>query len=226
MSVLYTNERPAVKAGEARALPQEGYTDPDFFRREMEAIHFDRWLAAGRTEQIKKPGDFFVCEIANAGIIVLRDDANAIRAFHNTCRHRGTLLCAVGHGALPGRIQCPYHAWTYRLDGTLASAPHMEKVEGFRESDHSLAPVRTAEWDGNIFINLSPHPIPFEEHLAGLREKFRPWRMEQLALVERQVYDVAANWKLIIQNYSECLHSPIPHPHSPKNSHYSTADNH
>ena len=225
MSVLYTNERPAVKAGEARTLPQECYTDPDFFRREMEAIHFDMWLAAGRTEQIKKPGDFFVCEIANAGIIVLRDDANAIRAFHNTCRHRGTLLCAVGHGALPGRIQCPYHAWTYRLDGTLASAPHMEKVEGFRESDHSLAPVRTAEWDGHIFINLSPHPIPFEEHLAGLREKFRPWRMEQLALVERRVYDVAANWKLIIQNYSECLHCPIAHPQLQKNSHYMSGDN-
>jgi len=214
-----------VHVAEAVTLPQEFYTDPGIFRREMEAIHFDMWIAAGRTEQLKQPGDFFVCELAGASVVVLRDDSSSIRAFHNTCRHRGTLLCAVDHGNLAGRIQCPYHAWTYRLDGTLANAPHMEKVEGFRENDYSLRAVHTATWDGHIFINLSPHPIPFEEHLAGLDEKFRPWRMEELRLVERRVYSLAANWKLIIQNYSECLHCPIAHPQLQKNSHYMSGDN-
>ena len=225
MSTIFSNARPQIRVDEARTLPQEFYTDPDHFRREMEAIHLATWLAAGRTEQIKEPGDFFVCEVSNASIVVLRDESNVVRAFHNACRHRGTLLCAVGHGRLPRCIQCPYHAWTYRLDGTLASAPHMEKVAGFRESDYPLASVHTAIWDGHIFINLSGNPVPFEEHLAGLKEKFRPWRMEELQLVERRVYNVAANWKLIIQNYSECLHCPIAHPQLQKHSHYMSGDN-
>jgi Rieske 2Fe-2S family protein len=225
MPTTYINARPTVDVAEATTLPQEFYTDPDLFRREMETIHFDMWLAAGRAEQLKQPGDFFVCEVANASVVVLRDDSSSIRAFHNTCRHRGTLLCAVDHGNLAGRIQCPYHAWTYRLDGTLANAPHMEKVEGFRESQYSLRAVHTATWDGHIFINLSPNPMRFEEHLARLVEKFRPWRMEELRLVERRTYSLAANWKLIIQNYSECLHCPIAHPQLQKNSHYMSGDN-
>ncbi len=225
MSTTYANTRPAVRATDATTLPQEFYTDPEIFLREMEAIHFDTWLAAGRTEQLRNAGDFFVREVANASLIVLRDELGAIRAFHNTCRHRGTLLCAADHGNLTGRIQCPYHAWTYRLDGTLANAPHMEKVEGFREEDYPLGRVHTAEWDGHIFINLSQKPIPFAKHLDGLDEKFRPWRMEELKLVERRVYTLAANWKLIIQNYSECLHCPIAHPQLQKHSHYMSGDN-
>jgi glycine betaine catabolism A len=225
MSTTYTNARPGIRIDQARTLPASFYTDPEYFRREIEAVHFDMWLAAGRTEQIRESGEFFVCEVGNASVVVLRDENGSVRAFHNTCRHRGTLLCAVEHGKLPGRLQCPYHAWTYRLDGTLASAPHMDKVEGFRESDYSLAPVHSALWDGHIFINLSRNPIPFEEHLAGLQEKFRPWRMEELTLVERRVYNVAANWKLVIQNYSECLHCPIAHPQLQKNSHYMSGDN-
>src|SRR5262249_252100 len=113
----------------------------------------------------------------------------------------------------------------YRLDGTLANAPHMEKVEGFRESDYSLAAVHAATWDGHIFINLSPNPIRFEEHLAGLAENFRPWAMEDLPIIERPVYSLAPNWKLIIQNYSECLDCPIVHPQLQKNSHYMSGDN-
>lgn len=225
MSTIYANTRPPVSLRQASTLPPDFYTDGELFRREMEAIHFDMWLAAGRTEQIKNPGDFFVVDVANASVIVLRDESNSVRAFHNTCRHRGTLLCAVDHGNLSGRIQCPYHAWTYRLDGSLANAPHMDKVEGFRELDYPLARVHTAVWDGHVFINLSSQPIPFQEHLAGLDKKFCPWRMEELQLVERRVYRLATNWKLIIQNYSECLHCPIAHPQLQKHSHYMSGDN-
>jgi len=225
MATIYTNSRPPVSLSQASTLPADFYTDGELFRREMEAIHFDMWLAAGRTEQIKNPGDFFVVEVANASVIVLRDESNAVRAFHNTCRHRGTLLCAVDHGRLSSSIQCPYHAWTYRLDGSLANAPHMDMVEGFREQDYALAQVHTAVWDGHIFIDLSSYPIPFQEHLAGLDKKFRPWRMEELKVVERRVYGLAANWKLIIQNYSECLHCPIAHPQLQKHSHYMSGNN-
>jgi Rieske 2Fe-2S family protein len=226
MSTAYSNTRPALAASEAMTLPQRYYTDPDCFQREMEAIWFDMWLCAGRANQIPNPGNYFVRRIANASIVILRDEQGKIRAFHNVCRHRGTLLCKEDQGALAGRrIQCQYHAWTYRLDGTLENAPHMEKVEGFCEADYPLNAVAAAVWDGHIFINLSPRPTPFAEHLTSLADKFRPWRMEELEMVERRIYLLKANWKLIIQNYSECLHCPIAHPLLQKHSHYMSGDN-
>jgi Rieske 2Fe-2S family protein len=221
----YSNTRPDLAISEALTLPQRYYADPGWFQREMEAIHFDMWLCAGRTSQIASAGDYFVRQIANASMIITRDDRGEIRAFHNVCRHRGTLLCTESEGKFNGRIQCQYHAWTYKLDGTLANAPHMEKVQGFCESDYPLNAVAAAEWDGHIFINLSARPVPFSEHLAGLDQKFRPWRMEELRMVERRVYQLKANWKLIIQNYSECLHCPIVHPLLQKHSHYMSGDN-
>jgi Rieske 2Fe-2S family protein len=225
MSSSYSNTRPELAASEATTLPQSYYTDPTWFQREMEAINFDMWLCAGRTSQIPGAGDYFLRQFANASVIITRDEQGEIRAFHNVCRHRGTLLCNTEQGKFAGRIQCQYHAWTYKLDGTLASAPHMEKVQGFREADYPLNAVATAVWDGHIFINLSAHPTPFAEHLAGLDKKFRPWRMEELQMVERRVYQLKANWKLVIQNYSECLHCPIVHPLLQKQSHYMSGDN-
>jgi Rieske 2Fe-2S family protein len=225
MLTSYTNTRPEIALSEAMTLPQRYYIAADWFQREMEAIHFDMWLCAGRTDQIPNAGDYLVRQAANSSIIIVRDDQGGIRAFHNVCRHRGTSLCKEAAGTFPGRIQCQYHAWTYKLDGTLAAAPHMEKVQGFCEADYPLNPVATSVWDGHIFINLSAHPVPFADHLAGLDEKFRPWRMEELRMAERRVYQVKANWKLIIQNYSECLHCPIVHPLLQKLSHYMSGDN-
>ena len=225
MSATYANTRPEIALSEATALPQKYYTDHDHFRREMESIHFDMWLCAGRTNQIPNPGDYFLREAANASIIIVRDDQGGIRAFHNVCRHRGTLLCKEAAGSFSGSIQCGYHAWTYKLDGTLLRAPHMEKVAGFCEADYPLNRVAAEVWDGHIFINLSARPVPFSQHLAGLDLKFRPWRMEELQMVERRSYHLTANWKLIIQNYSECLHCPIVHPLLQKLSHYMSGDN-
>jgi Rieske 2Fe-2S family protein len=225
MSTVYPNTRPEVAASEATTLPQRYYTDPALFQREMEAVHFNMWLCSGRANQIPNPGDYFVRRIADASTIILRDDKGGVRAFHNVCRHRGTLLCQEDEGKLAGRIQCQYHAWTYRLDGTLASAPHMEKVLGFSESDYPLLSVATDCWDGHVFINLSARPISFAKHLGGLDTEFRPWRMEELVLAERRVYNVKANWKLIIQNYSECLHCPNAHPLLQKYSHYMSGEN-
>ncbi len=220
----YANTRPELSAG-ITTLPARYYTDPEHFRLELERIHFDMWLCAGRTEQLPEPGSYFVRRIGNASVIVLRDAQGVVRAHHNVCRHRGTMLCGDDAGKLPGRIQCQYHAWTYELDGKLVSAPHMEKVEGFREADYPLSAVATAVWDGHIFMNLSERPTPFADHVAGLPGKFRPWGMEDLRLVERRVYPLKANWKLIIQNYSECLHCPIVHPLLQKQSHYMSGDN-
>jgi len=221
----YTNKRPEVHAEQARTLPALHYTCPEMFWREMRAVHYDMWLHAGRTEQLPETGSYFLVQFAGVNVVVLRNEQGEVTAFHNTCRHRGTLLCKEHEGRLPGRIRCAYHAWTYALDGKLISAPNMEKVQGFDRADYPLNTVATAVWDGHVFINLSAHPQPFTEYLAGLDTKFTPWGMAQLKRVERKVYHLQANWKLVIQNYSECLHCPIVHPLLNKQSHYMSGDN-
>ena len=224
-SVRYTNTRPAVSTAEAMTLPAGYYTDPEMFQRELRAVHHDMWLSAGRTEQLPEAGSYFLVRFAGVNIIVVRDKNGEIAAFHNTCRHRGTQLCKEQSGKVAGKFRCPYHAWTYELDGRLTGAPNMEKVEGFRMEDYPLGAVATAIWDGHIFINMAERPIPFSEHLAGLDKKFAPWGMADLKMVERRVYNLKANWKLILQNYSECMHCPIAHPQLNKLSHYMSGDN-
>jgi Rieske 2Fe-2S family protein len=225
VATTYDNARPDVRADEARTLPARFYTDPELFARELRAIHHDMWLHAGRTDQLAEPGSYFLVRFAGVNVIVLRDDSGGVAAFHNTCRHRGTLLCKADSGRLPGSFQCSYHAWTYGLDGRLRSAPLMEKVSGFREQDHSLGGVATAVWDGHVFVSLSEKPLPFADHLAGLDEKFAPWGMDNLRRAARRSYQLKANWKLVIQNYSECIHCPIAHPLLNKQSHYMSGDN-
>ena len=209
----------------ARTLPAPYYTDAAYFRREMEALFARMWICAGRVEQVAKPGQYFVREVLGESIIITSNGAGRVRAFYNVCRHRGTKLCAEATGAFAGSIQCPYHAWTYDLDGRLIGAPHMDEVPHFDKREYPLHAVAADVWDGHIFINLSPDAQPLREQLAGLPEKFAPWRMQELRLGHRTVYDVQANWKLIIQNYNECLHCPNLHPALNKLSHYLSGEN-
>jgi Rieske 2Fe-2S family protein len=216
--------RPPLAAG-TLTLPARYYTDPVHFEREMEAIHCRMWLCAGRAEALAAAGRYTVRQFGNADVILLRDEHGGLAAFHNVCRHRGTRLCRDADGQLAGLIQCRYHGWTYRLDGSLAAAPHMDQVEGFREADYPLRRVAVAEWDGHVFINLADDPPPLADQLGPLPAKFRPWGMAGLRTVERRTYSLRANWKLVVQNYSECLHCPIAHPLLQRQSHYLSGDN-
>jgi glycine betaine catabolism A len=220
----YTNKRPELPTG-IHTLPARCYTDPLWFRRELDHIHFDMWLHAGRTEELPAAGSYVVRRVGPASVIVLRDERGGLAAFHNVCRHRGTMLCKDAAGTFPGRIQCSYHSWTYGLDGGLVNAPHMEKVAGFQEADYPLKSVSVDTWDGHVFINLADRPQPLAQHLAGLPSLFRPWGMDELKRVERRTYHLKANWKLVIQNYSECLHCPNVHPQLQRQSHYMSGDN-
>ena len=110
----------------SKTLPARYYTDSALFRQEIENFFFGGWICAGRADSIPNAGDYFLREIANESIIVVRSDAGAVEAFYNVCRHRGTRLCSVAEGNFAGRIQCPYHGWTYALDGRLLGAPHMD----------------------------------------------------------------------------------------------------
>jgi phenylpropionate dioxygenase-like ring-hydroxylating dioxygenase large terminal subunit len=211
-----------------RTLPAEYYVDRKFFDVEMERLFARKWVCAGRTEQVARPGQFFVRELLGESLVVVNGgpaSAGRVNAFYNVCRHRGTRLCTEETGAFSGSIQCPYHSWTYDLGGRLIGAPHMDEVPHFRKEDYPLHQVNVDTWDGHIFLNLDAHTQPLAAQLADLPEKFKPWRMQDLRLGARVVYDVRANWKLIIQNYNECLHCPNLHPALNKLSHYLSGEN-
>lgn len=209
----------------ATTLPARYYTDAALFRDELERFYCQSWICAGRAPQISAAGDYFLREVAGESIIITRDSDKSVRAFYNVCRHRGTRLVTEPEGKFSGRIQCGYHGWTYGLDGRLIGAPHMEEGSGFCRENYPLNKVHTSVWDGHIFINLAAQPMPIEQQLADLPQKFAPWHMQDLALHKRIVYDVKANWKLVMLNYNECLHCPVLHPALNRLTNYLGADN-
>jgi Rieske 2Fe-2S family protein len=214
----------SAKSGSPKTLPGRYYTSPDIFREEMEAFYYRSWICAGRTSQIARAGDYFLREVAGESLLVVLGSDGLLRAFYNVCRHRGTRLCTASEGSLEGRIQCPYHGWTYGLDGCLLGAPHMEGVD-FQREDYPLHAVPAEVWDGHIFVNLGPSPDPLALQLADLPGKFAPWGMQDLRLYRRIEYRVKANWKLLILNYNECLHCPVLHPALNRLTDYAGADN-
>jgi len=201
----------AYKQG-ARTLPGRYYTTPEILSEEAERIFRRQWICVGRAEAIAGAGDYVVVEIAGESIIVLRDQTGERRAFYNVCRHRGTRLCEATHGRLSETIQCPYHAWTYALDGRLIGAPHMNEVAGFEKKEYPLHRVALAEWEGFLFVNLARDAEPLAEAFAPLMDRFARYNLAKLRTVRRIDYEVGANWKLILQNYNECLHCPTIHP--------------
>jgi Rieske 2Fe-2S family protein len=209
----------------AYTLPAPFYVDRDYFAREMERLFRQMWICAGRSEEIATPGQFVLRDVTGESVIVTRASDGRVHAFYNVCRHRGTKLCTETTGTFAGSIQCPYHAWTYGLDGRLLGAPHMDEVPHFKKQDYPLHRVDADEWDGHVFLKLSNTSTPLAAQLEDLPAKFQPWRMADLRLGHRIVYDVKANWKLIIQNYNECLHCPNLHPALNKLSHYLSGEN-
>ena len=204
--------RKAIVECGACTLPGRYYASEEIFREEAERIFSQRWVCVGRAEQIPSAGDYFTARVVEESIIVVRDRRGAARAFFNVCRHRGARLCTQERGHLSGTIQCPYHAWTYGLDGRLIAARHMQEVEGFDRQDYPLYAAALAEWEGLLFVNFSPEPEPFEKEFAPLIGRFSAWHLRELRVGQRIEYDVQANWKLIVQNYSECYHCPLIHP--------------
>ena len=190
----------------------------------MERFFCGQWICVGRADTIPEPGDYFLREIAGESLIVIRDTAGGVRVFYNVCRHRGTRICAAEAGRFAGRIQCPYHGWTYALDGRLLGAPHMEGV-AFRREDYPLHAPAVGVWDGHIFIHLGRRPKPLERQLADLPKRFAAWGMAELRLGHRIVYQVRGNWKLVVLNYNECLHCPWVHPGLNQLTDYLGADN-
>ena len=196
----------------AMTLPQEYYTDPAILKKEMKNIFTDSWLCCGRCDDISESGKYKLINIENESIIILRDENRKIQAFYNVCRHRGTRICTKEWGNLSKTIQCPYHGWTYDLQGNLCGAPNMGEVADFDKIDYPLHPVAIQEWEGFIFINLSDNPADFHLEYAPLMNRFSEWNMAKLKTIDIKTYKANCNWKLIVQNYSECYHCPLIHP--------------
>ncbi len=214
-------------------LPRRFYADPVFYRAELERFYFHRWICAGRADHVPNAGDYFTRTLGDESVIVTRDRTGAIHALFNVCRHRGTRLCEQAEGHFVERIQCPYHTWTYDLEGRLLAAPHMPP--GFCKDDYPLHRAGCDVWDGHVFVYLGrdgqegrdrqDRTRTLRDQLADLPDRFAAWRMADLRLGRRIVYDVKANWKLIVLNYNECLHCPNLHPALNKLHHYLGADN-
>jgi Rieske 2Fe-2S family protein len=227
---MQTTARPAFrktvdtfKAG-AKTLPQRYFVSSEIFADEREKIFSAQWILVGHQSSIGNAGDYLVQEVAGESLIIARDKSGEVRGFYNVCRHRGTRLCEDKDGHLSA-IQCPYHAWTYALDGRLIGAPHMDDVPGFEKANYSLHAVNVALWEGFIFVNLAHSPPPLEEAFAPLVGKFSHSNLQQLRSARQIAYDVQANWKLIFENYSECYHCPGVHPMLSKVSPYDSAQN-
>jgi len=226
----------------AKTLPRRYFVSPDVFAQEQEKIFSKQWVLVGHQSRIAQAGDYFTAEIAGESLIIVRDKRGEIHGFYNVCRHRGSRLIENRKGQLSAAIQCPYHAWTYGLDGRLLGAPHMDDVLGFNKTDYSLHPVNVALWEGFIFVNLAEAGaltsilsqrerrkqdgfVSLEDWFATLAGKFARWNLPSLRSARRIEYDVRANWKLIFQNYSECYHCLGVHPELSKISPHDSAEN-
>jgi len=193
-------------------MPREAYVDPGILSVERERIFARQWNCVGRANHLANPRDFIVRDVAGESIIIVRDRSGELRALFNVCRHRGTRICREASGQFSETIQCPYHAWTYTTDGRLIGAPHMQDVEGFDKRDFPLHAAAVAEWEGFVFVNIDAQPQPFSECFAPMLGRLSRYGIANLRVGHSVTYEVKANWKLVFQNYSECLHCPMIHP--------------
>ncbi len=194
---------------EAETLPAWCYTSPEFYAREVERIFSPGWHFVGRADEVPEAGSYLAVDTVPGPLLLLRDAGGRIGAFANTCRHRGARL-------LDGRgrcrtIVCPYHAWTYGPDGRLLGAPGMQDRPGFDRADWGLTPVRCQSWRGFVFVSFVERGPGLVEHFGDLAEKLDAYALDDLVCVRRLDYEVAANWKLLVENAIEEYHTGTVH---------------
>jgi Rieske 2Fe-2S family protein len=199
--------------GESRLLPREAYTDPAVFAWEQEHFLRRRWVCVARSEELPAPGDQRAVSVGKDSVLLVRGKDGALRAFANACRHRGHELLPCDAPAAKNRtIVCPYHAWTYALDGRLIAAPNFRHVKSFDASEFPLMTVPAEEWHGYVFLNASGDAGPLADQLGDLDDVVAPYDIASLVTLARHDYVVDSNWKVLSENYNECYHCPTIHP--------------
>ena len=195
----------------ASQLPARVYFEPAIFAFEREAIFAREWLCAGREDEVALPGAWIRADVGGEDVIFTRSADLELRAFHNVCSHRGAPLCE-GASGRHGAFRCPYHGWTYELSGALREAPHTAALEGFNPDDHGLSPVRAASWQGLLFATLDAGAPPLLDALGAPPDRVARAGMRHTRLGRRVEHTVAANWKLLAENFQESLHFASIHP--------------
>ena len=197
-------------------LPGRDYHAADVFELERERVFFRHWFYAGRIDSLLEPGDFLAADVVGESILIVRGPDGELRAFYNVCRHRGSRLCEEeSSGRLRGAVKCPYHAWSYSFDGRLIGTPFLEKDEIDREQ-FGLWPVTADVWEGFVFVHLGQPAQGSRESLLAQGEgsavDYERFGFGELRTAHQTVSEVAANWKILFENYNECLHCPTVHP--------------
>jgi phenylpropionate dioxygenase-like ring-hydroxylating dioxygenase large terminal subunit len=211
----------------ATTLPAEAHISAGIYEREIERLFEREWLCAGRVDQIPERGDYFSLDLLGDKLVVVRGTDDEIRVLSRVCRHRGAVIV---QGAGNARsFQCPYHAWTYRLDGALLGAPHMQSVESFDAKKCRLPEIRSEIWEGWIFVNFDAEAAPLAPQLAPLAALLENYRMSEMLAVETATFESPFNWKILVDNFMEAYHHiaihrdtleptfPAARSHSPDN---------
>ena len=191
------------------SLDQRFYKDTSIFDLEKHNIFYNSWIFIGHESQIPNKGDFFVYKLLDEEIIVLRNKENKVKAFFNVCRHRGSRVCLEEKGNT-SRFSCPYHSWTYNLDGKLLAAKSLR--EGIDKSKLGLHPCNIESASGMLLINLSDNPQSLKNLKSDLKEPFEMFGFKDLKVAAHKNYPIASNWKLAVENYQECYHCAPAHP--------------
>ncbi|WP_432834835.1 aromatic ring-hydroxylating oxygenase subunit alpha [Dactylosporangium sp. CA-092794] len=200
-------------------LPGEAYTSAERFAVEQERIFERLWFCAVHASEIAEPGQFRTVPIGRESVLITRDLDGAVHALLNVCRHRGALLCTEPAGRTRRNLRCPYHAWTYALDGSLVAAPNLKDLPDVDRAGYGLHRVHVREWLGYVWVCLAAEPPSFTETVIGAATErlgdpaaIERYHIEGLHIGRRISYDVKANWKLIVENFMECYHCATIHP--------------
>ena len=194
-------------------LPSAYYLDPLHYQRELGEIWYRNWIYICRSSDVAAPRDFRTLGVGDQSILVVRADDGALRAFHNTCRHRGAALCRTAEGRFPAAgIVCPYHGWRYNLRGELQQASSRQVADGFDVRNYRLYALPVTEWKGFVFAALTPDPPPLAAGIDVPLATLDNWELDKLVIGHRMSRTIQCNWKVFWENYNECLHCPGVHP--------------
>ena len=196
-----------------QTLPSSWYYDPAHHARELAAIWYRQWVYLCRAQTLPEARSFRTFTIGNQPLLVVRDEAGELRAFYNTCRHRGAQLCSEPQGRLPAAgITCPYHAWTYRLNGELARVTAAGRPHHLDVAHTALYCIPLKVWRGFVYVNLAGADVAFSDNFNAHTEQFANWPLEELVIGHQLTKRISCNWKVFWENYNECLHCPSVHP--------------
>jgi Rieske 2Fe-2S family protein len=196
------------------SLPSKDYYQQDVFQAELSSVWYRNWVYAGRADEIEAVGDYKSFTVGTQNVLLVRSSDQGINGFFNTCRHRGSILCTEDSGTLAGKnITCPYHRWTYSLQGDLLRTPQQQKISDFESANYSLYPIAVEQWGGSIFINLAGADAPgFTTSFDPSPQHLDNWPLQDLKVAHSFQNRLHCNWKIFWENFVECYHCPGLHP--------------